>query len=130
MSEIDGDYFYQKGYTKGCIDGGKKYLDFIVKQERLRTPDPIILKCSEFEKCPLKEEKQQRRWIPVSERLPENQPGWIVGTTYIITKKNKRVELVKYKESKWIGNFGRIVSDEEVLAWQPLPEPYKEASHE
>lgn len=58
MSEIDINY--QKGYTKGFIDGESKYLDFIVKQEQLRKPDPIILKCSEFEKCPLKEEKWQR----------------------------------------------------------------------
>jgi hypothetical protein len=67
-------------------------------------------------------------WIPVSERLPENQPSWIGGTTYIITLKtqNTIVRFAKYKEKKWIGDFGKIISDDDVIAWQPLPEPFKE----
>lgn len=64
-------------------------------------------------------------WIPCSERLPENQPSWISGEIYIISlKQNRTVKLAKYKEQKWIGSFGRVIPDDDVIAWQPLPEPY------
>lgn len=116
MSEIDINY--QKGYTKGFIDGESKYLDFIVKQEQLRKPDPIILKCSEFEKCPLKEEKQQREqeWIPVSERLPKWGQKCLV---VLKTRNSVTTDIFRglRKEGDWSYVFN------EVTHWMPLPEP-------
>jgi antitoxin component of RelBE/YafQ-DinJ toxin-antitoxin module len=69
-------------------------------------------------------------WIPVDSRLPENEPGYITGTTYIISLKNSKVKFAKYKECKWIVDFGKVISDSDVIAWQPLPEPYQEPPHE
>ena len=55
----------------------------------------------------------EHRWIPVSERLPETA-GYYLTTTI-------------FKEvycDFWNGyNFGR---EEMVIAWMPLPEPWKE----
>ena len=55
-------------------------------------------------------------WIPVSERLPEKD------CYCLITTSDGEIDVREYGYSKgwgWDG-FGRII------AWQPLPEPYKE----
>lgn len=61
-------------------------------------------------------------WISCSERLPE-RAGF-----YVVTKRQKsgeiQVALGSYRPlfNEWSGN-GNF---KDVLAWQPLPEPYKE----
>lgn len=71
--------------------------------------------------------RKDNEWIPVSERLPEERG------LYIVTEKEFRiddrehkgkysikVEQVEYYNGKWQrANFF------EVIAWQPLPTPYK-----
>lgn len=72
------------------------------------------------------------RWIPVSERLPEE------GCDVLITKepfkiKGYKQEVIKAKRSvdprsgkiKWWSEFGTL-PNKAVLAWMPLPEPYRE----
>ena len=71
--------------------------------------------------------EQERRWIPVTERLPEESTlvllscddmylarlnpciGWISENNYWFTFASRGSYLVKYP-----------------IAWMPLPEPYKE----
>jgi hypothetical protein len=65
---------------------------------------------------------QQTRWIPVSERLPEEGIS-VIGTT----KFNDIYETELYDdcgEKKWYadGNY-----DVPIVAWLPLPEPYRES---
>ena len=55
-------------------------------------------------------------WIPVSERLPEEHGE------YLVTDKYGRVT-----SGLWIGNAKRW---KDVIAWMPLPEPYKAESEE
>lgn len=72
------------------------------------------------------------KWIPVSEKLPEE------GHDVLITKKSFKIKgyeqnVIKAKRSvdprsgkiEWWSEFGAL-KDKEVLAWMPLPEPYKE----
>ena len=72
-------------------------------------------------------------WIPVSERLPEDEYGVLVtvngkhnNTTFI-----DALEIAEYDSDEgWIieGYLDWINPD--VTAWMPLPEPYKEGEEE
>lgn len=81
------------------------------------------------------------QWIPCSERLPE------VSGRYLVTRGLKaagaiwnRVYIANYSDLMglrdymifWDGNVGKsdFVRFDDVIAWMPLPEPYKEDEHE
>ena len=59
----------------------------------------------------------EQRWIPVSERLPEKNGD------YLVTGRKGAVSKRKYDNGRWYGGW-------DVLAWQPLPEPYREEGEE
>lgn len=54
-------------------------------------------------------------WIPCSERLPEK------NGEYLITGRQGAVNKRRYHDGHWYGNWS-------VLAWMPLPQPYKAES--
>lgn len=63
-----------------------------------------------------------RRWIPVSERLPEKGGAYLVTTKWkgsysgdVYTETNMAVYKEKQKEWDCAG----------IIAWMPLPEPYE-----
>lgn len=57
------------------------------------------------------------QWIPVSERLPD------IGERVLISKVNGHIDIDYVDEEKhW-----HWVFDDWVVAWKPLPEPYKES---
>ena len=66
-------------------------------------------------------------WIACSERLPEEYGEYIVWWTDIT--KSKYYEIVEYEPSNgWIGDIPQAVEGKySVIAWQPLPEQYKES---
>ena len=69
-----------------------------------------------------------QRWIPVSERLPEPNRAVL---TYVNTGKSETFCLANWNDAcgdweEWIGT--RMLESEmeyKVLAWMPLPQPYK-----
>ena len=91
--------------------------------------------------------QQEQQWIPVSERLPENTEP--VNITWVNRKPEPYYADIKdkpftatghYCNGKWwwysavcqdyLDEFGECEMDEmdgdiEVIAWMPLPEPYK-----
>ena len=73
-------------------------------------------------------------WIPVEERLPDNNEPvlcWVKSTTiasgetYIIGSCSNKCWFLQTYE---IGHHYFPVKDYEVAAWQPLPEPYRKES--
>ena len=91
--------------------------------------------------CPdvmaVKEVPSANQWIPVSERLPEDN-GRYLATRGLYAAGNtwNRVYIVNYSDLMglikgkifWIGNVGKNDFEriQDVVAWMPLPEPYKE----
>ena len=72
-----------------------------------------------------------REWIPVSERLPENDYGthWKERPHYLVLLRNglMRVATFGYKEyGWWIDSHNCVLESKhytEVTHWMPLPEP-------
>jgi hypothetical protein len=61
-------------------------------------------------------------WIPVSDRLPnEDECGW-----YLVTVKGHElfVDVAPFNYELWEG----LDSHQKVIAWKPLPKPYREES--
>lgn len=63
-----------------------------------------------------KYEDAEERWIPVSERPPEEDGDYLVTFQLLSLRP---VEACTFTDGQW-DKFGY----EKVLAWQPLPSPY------
>lgn len=59
------------------------------------------------------------RWIPVSERLPEE------AGVYLVTMKDHEVYELSFSDERWF-----VQGNDEIVAWMPLPEPYKSESED
>ena len=62
------------------------------------------------------EENPEPHWIPVTERLPE------VSGCYLVSVKNDHER--RYSKTAWFEK-GAWFARQDVIAWMPLPEPYK-----
>lgn len=86
----------------------------------------------------LKKMSSAQRWIPASERLPEEPFGCIVSFHgFMLTPHGEREydaiypELLGYDGTDWNNSEGECVDNMiDVTAWMPLPEPYKEGNDE
>ena len=71
-----------------------------------------------------KEHGQYGKWIPVSERLPEESLNSVIGwDTY-----RNRCCFVQYLGGRFV--LGDDIYSVNVTAWMPLPEPYRESEVE
>ena len=63
----------------------------------------------------------EQRWIPCSERLPDNDESVLISNSHGVTK------------AWWNGRFWTSIAVKKyktVTAWMPLPEPYREGENE
>jgi hypothetical protein len=79
------------------------------------------------------EQQEACRWIPVTERLPEEKEDYITHdyVDYQVTmkiSKTERVRCCKFGDGHW--RHGAIIMDEFITAWREQPEPYKEEQNE
>ncbi len=78
-----------------------------------------ISKIVELLLADLEQDEKENGWIPCSERLPEN------GTNVIVSFSSGTVTELRYVAN---GIFHGIYeySTKVIVAWRPLPDPYKE----
>lgn len=81
------------------------------------------------------EQPQVGGWIPVLERLPEERQDRYYPIS-LVTLDNGDVCLgvYRYDDKEWWTRMSEgetvYTTDHKVIAWQPLPEPYKESEEE
>ena len=75
----------------------------------------------------------QQRWIPCSERLPEpnRHDALNVDVYYLAQTEFGDMIVASYNESHegtkwWEQMYSYRIFDDEIVAWMPLPDPYKE----
>lgn len=68
---------------------------------------------------------QEPKWIPVSERLPEIQQDVLLSLRSLDVRVGFRSETEPYFYCN-----GNYIESQNVLAWMPLPAPYKAESEE
>lgn len=106
-----------------CFSREQNSVDFRVAQGSNGQRDLII---NFIENLPIVKPKSKTDWIPVSERLPEDNT--LVLVTVKIGNREPKVRSGSYYMDRhfYIDNGDCWESrDEELLAWMPLPEPYK-----
>ena len=73
-------------------------------------------------------------WIPVSERLPENYKEVLVQWEKTNRVQNLVVVFISVglinEHGEWCNADGFGIFNGKVIAWQPLPEPYKAGEQE
>lgn len=97
-------------------------IDPMYKAKKDIVADTFAEGCMQFEKL-IKQQPTIPQWIPVSERLPNSKKMVLVSL---------KTGLGEWVETDFIDPFGTIYEPWsrhwscDVIAWMPLPEPYKE----
>lgn len=81
----------------------------------------------EFSEIVDREYQEQTRWIPVGEALPARDVN-VLAYHRNVSFDYQYVSWIDEYSGKWAGFIGNL--PDEVLAWMPLPEPYKAESED
>ena len=98
---------------------------------RTNTRDSIICDVIESVIEKINDAEKVGEWIPCSERLPEEYGSYLVAWKPLMMFDRMHqhyYEIVEFDpddEALWIGNIEQAHGKYEIIAWQPLPEPYK-----
>ena len=112
LSEIDA-LMQSPWFNNGKDDDMFTHYGYVERKEAVEIVRDLCIK-----KEPPVTPKQ--RWIPVSERLPENN-GY-----YLVTEKRGRVCSYVFRKEGNSEEYWRRCAE----AWMPFPEPYKEGESE
>lgn len=69
----------------------------------------------------------EQRWIPCSERLPEHGGRYLIS---VLDGINRRTTVASYLPRCKAWTMTGRMAYWKVIAWKPLPEPYKGGKHE
>ena len=64
-----------------------------------------------------------QRWIPCSERLPKENTEVLISLEW-------GIDIGEYRNGDWHSEWINHYDDDDVLAWMPLPKPWKGADDE
>ena len=64
---------------------------------------------------------ERQRWIPCSERMPEDDTEVLV----YLFENNKSPYIAWLSDGRWYTEYFEVEQEDEPVAWMPLPEPYK-----
>lgn len=77
---------------------------------------------------------QEHKWIPVTERSPEEQDEYLVTWTAEAFRDKPFIQMIEFdiEDRGWILEryMKEMYRDVTITAWMPLPEPYKEENVE
>ena len=110
-------------------EASKRFKERLEKHSH-RNIVPEYLKAMEMAIKALEKQKDNG-WIPCSKRLPKYDEEYFEkhnnNRQYIVMCKDSYAPTVAYfsKEKTWY--YNDFVKFNDVIAWQPLPEPYKES---
>lgn len=65
---------------------------------------------------------EDSRWIPVTERLPEEDGDYLVCINGTVANIKGDIQIFKWLHGRWLLNWMKDC----VTAWMPLPMPYEE----
>ena len=69
------------------------------------------------------EDSLQGEWIPCSERLPKENTEVLISLEW-------GIDIGEYRNGDWHSEWINHYDDDDVLAWMPLPKPWKGADDE
>ena len=114
------------------LDAKKQYFQKFYEADGKTEEDEYINKATQLAFDDAKQivqevaEEYNGGWIPCSEQLPEEYGEYLVWWTDIT--RGQYYEIVEYEpDNGWIGEIPQAFEGKySVIAWQPLPEPFKE----
>ena len=123
-TECDVNTSIRQAFEKGFRIGVKKGLSAQpFTEEQIQTMQE--LEDAQLEKAYELGKADKPKWIPVSERLPEE------GDVVLICSKIGAIDFGKRKSDKWVWLAEALwdywQETEDLIAWMPLPEAYKES---
>lgn len=102
------------------------------KEELNRIVEERVIEPIKNGELVIKEKRPHGEWIPVSERLPEGKIDPMTNDFELVLCSTVWEVVRPYKFGKPIGHSkahfwsGGGIMDDYVIAWKPMPEPYKE----
>lgn len=115
---------------EAIIHAKEVMVENLEKTKGKNASDPIAINCFECAEehrqlaewlKELKQLREQTRWIPVSERLPENNVEVLVTTEWDCITIGEM-----FSNNDWFIHEGTTNTDiDDIKAWMPLPLPWK-----
>lgn len=155
-NKILGTWTSLSNYNQDMTHSGVPYLDIVSVYASYPysadTPTRLLWERNEYKEVTMKEieekfgckvkivgneEEHNNGWICCSEMLPENDDDVLCWYEYRIMQgthegeMNQKFEIGNYSKyfKRWFGEVS-CGQDCKVIAWMPLPEPYKESDEE
>ena len=97
----------------------EKILEDIRGLEKILITDPMKLMVDMGEVEDIISKHMNDGWIPAEERLPER------GKTVLVCQRGGAIDVAWHDGYRWKTGFSHADWIRDVIAWRPLPEPYR-----